>query len=275
MSGITKAAVLTMLAAFLLGGCTTKGSGTGTPPAVAAKPPAVQEGSKQAPDTASNKDILPDSDAVPVALNGKTYLFPNRVPNNKEFVHAAATSKGIVWTTAPVMKDSESELGKIPLEPFAIYLHVSSETSVSFQNSKLAYKLPLQDGDANWYFPSGLYGGVKDHVIINAYRRKSGMAQPKYSELLDLNLATGKANTIRTYHDAGGNLFEAGINDRTGDVITVQATPNDADYTYEAEVYHTATGKSEKVEKFARGQGGITYWIGQTAYKAPFADIYR
>ncbi|KHF32606.1 hypothetical protein CM49_05186 [Paenibacillus sp. P1XP2] len=177
MSGITKAAVLTMLAAFLLGGCTTKGSGTGTPPAVAAKPPAVQEGSKQAPDTASNKDILPDSDAVPVALNGKTYLFPNRVPNNKEFVHAAATSKGIVWTTAPVMKDSESELGKIPLEPFAIYLHVSSETSVSFQNSKLAYKLPLQDGDANWYFPSGLYGGVKDHVIINAYRRKPGMAQ--------------------------------------------------------------------------------------------------
>ncbi|GIO66683.1 hypothetical protein [Paenibacillus cookii] len=275
MSGITKAAVLTMLAAFLLGGCATKGAGTGTAPAAAAKPPAVQADSIQAPDAASNKDILPDSDAVPVTIDGKTYFFPNRDPNNKEFVHAAATSKGIVWTTAPEMKDSESELGKIPLEPFAIYLHASSETSVSFQNSKLAYKLPLQDDDANWYFPSGLYGNVKDHVIINAYRRKPGMAQPKYSELLDLDLATGKAKTIRIYHDAGGNLFEAGINDRTGDVVTVQAKPNDADYTYGAEVYHTATGKSEKVKKYTRGQGGITYWIGKTAYEAPFADLYR
>lgn len=270
-----KITLFILLASLLMNGCSQPGQAIDPAESdAAANPSAVVNVTPEANGTDStiSKRI---EEPVPVTIDSKTYLFPVDDSHNQDLVHAAQTSQGIVWVTSPEMKNSESELDRVPLEPFVFYLHESTEESVTIPNSKPLYKLPLQDDDGNWYFPSGLYGGIRNHVLIDTYRRKPGMAQPKFCELLDLDLTTGEAKTIITYHDTGGFMFDVAIDDQTGDVITVQGTPIEADLANEVRVYHTATGTSEKIQKFSKGQGRIVYWIGNKSFAAPFADIYN
>lgn len=128
---------------------------------------------------------------VSMEIDQNEYHFQYNSELTKNNIIATMTARGIVWVPGIEMLETSSDLDKIPMEPYRIYLNKNVDSTISVQNSEYIYSFPLKDSKDNYFFLNSLYG-IGNHVIIPTFLRMKGVPQATICKLYDLNLDSKK-----------------------------------------------------------------------------------